>query len=67
MARSRLTMNDDSLILMLTGPHHTLASDVGSATTRLSFGDRPVLAPERTASAPVLVSDEPFSFCSAAS
>ena len=60
MARSRLTMNDDSLILMLTGPHHTLASDVGSATTRLSFGDRPVLAPERTASAPVLVSDEPF-------
>jgi len=67
MARSRLIMYDCSFNLMLTGPHQTLASLPGSTTTRLSFGDRPVFAPDRTDSAPVAVRKEPFSFCSAAS
>ena len=54
-AHSRLSMKDFSSILMLTGPHHTLSTLVDSSTMRLSLGERPVLAPDRTASAPVEV------------
>ena len=50
-----------------TGPHHTLSSDWGSTTTRLSLGERPVLAPERTDRAPVEVRNVPCSRRSAAS
>ena len=31
---------------MLTGPHQMSFSEAGCLTTRLSFGERPVLAPE---------------------
>lgn len=55
VAYSRLSMKDFSSILMLTGPHHTLSTLADSSTMRLSLGDRPVFAPERTARAPVEV------------
>jgi hypothetical protein len=45
--------------------HHTSFSVVGSRTTRLSFGERPVLSPERAANAPVSVSKVSFSCVSA--
>jgi hypothetical protein len=40
---------------LFTGPHQTSLSDPGSFTTRLSRGDRPVLAPEYADKAPVEV------------
>jgi hypothetical protein len=43
------------VIGLLTGPHQTSLSDPGSFTTRLSKGDRPVLAPEYADKAPVEV------------
>ena len=42
-------------------PHHMSSFEVSSFTTRLSLGDRPVLAPDSVASAPVDVMYEPFS------
>ena len=42
-------------------PHHKSSFEVSSFTTRLSLGDRPVLAPDSVASAPVDVMYEPFS------
>ena len=48
-------------------PHQSSLSVFSSLTTRLSFGDRPVLAPERVASAPTEVKNEPFSYLMACS
>jgi hypothetical protein len=39
----RLTSGDMGL---LTGPHQMLSLELSSSTTRLSEGERPVLAPE---------------------
>lgn len=43
-------------------PHQSSFAVVSSLTTRLSLGDRPVLAPESVAKAPLDVMNEPFSF-----
>lgn len=43
-------------------PHQRSASVTSSFTTRLSLGDRPVLAPESVAKAPVAVMKDPFSY-----
>ena len=48
-------------------PHHRSCSVVSSRTTRLSLGDRPVLAPERVARAPLDVMKEPCSYLIACS
>ena len=48
-------------------PHHKSFSEESSRTTRLSLGDRPVLAPERVASAPVEVTNDPLSYLIACS
>jgi len=53
-----LIINDWCDNLMLTGPHQTFWLDSGESTTRLSLGERPVLAPDRHESAPVDVSDD---------
>ena len=47
---------------LLTGPHQISFSDVGSFTTLLSKGDRPVLAPEYAVSAPDDVMAVPVSY-----
>ena len=49
------------LIGLLTGPHQTSFSEVGSFTIRLSRGDRPVFAPEYAVKAPVDVMAVPVS------
>ena len=54
----KLTSGD---IGLLTGPHQTSLSDPGSFTTRLSKGERPVLAPEYADKAPVEVIAVPCS------
>lgn len=46
---------------LLTGPHQISFSDVGSLTTRLSEGERPVLAPEYAVKAPEDVMAVPVS------
>jgi hypothetical protein len=51
----------------LTCPHHSSCAATLSLTTRLSLGDRPVLAPDSVASAPVDVMNEPFSYSIACS
>jgi hypothetical protein len=48
-------------------PHHKSSWEESSLTTRLSRGDRPVLAPERVARAPVEVMKDPFSYLIACS
>lgn len=48
-------------------PHQRSSSVVSSLTTRLSLGERPVFAPERVASAPVDVMNDPFSYFMACS
>lgn len=52
---------------LLTGPHQTSFSEVGSLTMRLSSGDRPVFAPENAVNAPVEVMAEPVSYTKASS
>lgn len=49
------------VIGLLTGPHQTSFSELGSFTMRLSRGERPVFAPEYAESAPVEVMAEPVS------
>lgn len=46
---------------LLTGPHQMLFLELSSSTTRLSEGERPVLAPEYAERAPVDVMAEPVS------
>ena len=46
---------------LLTGPHHTSFSELGSLTIRLSEGERPVFAPEYAESAPAEVMAVPVS------
>lgn len=43
-------------------PHQSSSAIVSSLTTRLSLGERPVFAPDKVASAPVDVMNEPFSY-----
>ena len=43
-------------------PHQSSDAVVSSLTTRLSLGDRPVLAPDNVANAPVDVTNDPFSY-----
>jgi hypothetical protein len=50
-----------SVMGLFTGPHHTSFSDVASFTTRLSEGERPVLAPEYALRAPDDVMADPVS------
>lgn len=52
---------------LLTGPHQISFSDVGSLTTRLSSGDRPVFLPEYAVRAPVDVMAVPDSYTRASS
>ena len=72
MARSRLILQTDSGIDLLTGPHQTVFDELGSSTIRLSAfspgsdavqpsGDLPVFLPEKAAKAPVEVIAEPRS------
>ena len=46
MARSRFTQKVRSSRPILTVPHQTSPDEAGCLTTRLSFGERPVLSPE---------------------
>lgn len=55
------------VIALLTGPHQTSFSELGSFTIRLSSGDRPVLAPEYAVKAPVDVMAVPVSYTRASS
>jgi hypothetical protein len=48
-------------------PHQSSCAAASSLTTRLSLGERPVLAPDSVASAPVDVMNEPFSYLIACS
>lgn len=43
-------------------PHQSSDAVVSSLTTRLSLGDRPVLAPDNVANAPFDVTNDPFSY-----
>ena len=52
---------------LLTGPHQTSFSELGSFTIRLSRGERPVFAPEYAVNAPVDVMADPVSETSASS
>ena len=48
-------------------PHQSSFSVTSSLTTRLSLGERPVLAPDSVANAPVEVMNDPFSYLIACS
>lgn len=48
-------------------PHQSSCAEASSLTMRLSLGDRPVLAPDSVASAPVDVMNDPFSYLIACS
>jgi len=55
------------VIGLFTGPHQMSFSELGSCTTRLSDGERPVLAPEYADRAPEDVIAEPVSYTRASS
>ena len=54
-------MRTSGVMGLLTGPHHISFSELSSLTTRLSDGERPVLAPEYADRAPDEVMAEPVS------
>ena len=61
---------DNTIIYMVKNayfPHQSSFSVALSLTTRLSLGDRPVLAPESVANAPLEVINDPFSYLIACS
>jgi hypothetical protein len=63
--KSKIVIIRDYLITYF--PHQSSLSVTSSLTTRLSLGERPVLAPESVANAPLDVTKDPFSYLIACS